>query len=543
LSPRIDRFLKFPGFLIWIFLAYAWGLWKYAVPFTGDEKVYLSIAMEMRAHSDWLHPWLLNEHSYYKPPFQMWATLLGWKIFGFGIFGAFLPSVLATSIAAFCVGELSQKLFKIDSHSITAPLWFAAAAGTLTYGTTAQMEIWIVALYSAAWVAALRYTENLRARWIFMALFCAGLLSLVKSPLYSVLWVLGFWLYLALKKNGTPFKRASFWIAHFLGTAVGASWFVVIFLTDRNKFLADYLYRETLAKAGGNSSSALHMWGDFSTFCVPFLFIAAYMAGRSMSAKFREQLPFFLGWSALPAVFFSAFPYRTETYLFILVPLVAILMDLPVVNSFAFKITTRLNGLAVMVTGVFVAITTYRAAMISETTAAMLVLLSLSTAALSWKARSNWKSLAAISLALTFMVRMGAIELGTSDIKSFLTESTRGGSLVFYDPDGYIWHEVGLLSVAAGKPGIRARSLEEFSSALKAGALGVLSDGDWPTALPFLQSQPQSQDHFLVTTWWRWKRSFQGTSIAGHREYKLIKWMSLSDFKGKNGSRMPHTHR
>ena len=67
-------FQRYPALLLWVFLAYAWAVWLYCIPFTGDEKVYLSTAMEMRAHSDWLHPWLIDEHAYYKPPLQFWAT-------------------------------------------------------------------------------------------------------------------------------------------------------------------------------------------------------------------------------------------------------------------------------------------------------------------------------------------------------------------------------------------------------------------------------------------------------------------------------------
>ena len=349
-----ERLARYPGSLVWVFIAYAWAIWHYCVPFTGDEKVYLSVAMEMRAHSDWLHPWLLGEHAYYKPPFQYWTTLAGWKLFGFGLVGAFLPPALATVASAASVGWVARRTLGL-SHP-TAPLWFAAAAGTLTYGTTAQMEIWIVALYAFAWGAALEYERNRRGALIFLALISAGLLSAVKSPLYSVLWVFGFWLYLALRREWGVFRSVAFWFAHLVGAATGAAWFAYILATDRTKFWSDYVVRETLAKTTGNSSTIGHMWADFSTFCVPFLLPAICVAAFAFRRRHCTILPLVIGWGALPAIFFSVFPYRTETYLYILIPLAAVLMDLR--NSLSsgetqvLRIATRVNGVIIFVAGI-----------------------------------------------------------------------------------------------------------------------------------------------------------------------------------------------
>jgi 4-amino-4-deoxy-L-arabinose transferase-like glycosyltransferase len=548
LSPKIERFfrssIRFPGYLVWILLAYGWGLERYSVPFTGDEKVYLSIAMEMREHHDWWHPWLLGEHAYYKPPFQFWATLVGWKIFGFGLFGAFFPSVLATAITAACVGGIARKVFGIARAQVSAPLWFAAAAGTITYGTTAQMEIWIVALFSAAWLAALEYSETGRKRWIVLALVSAGLLSIVKSPLYSVLWVLGYWLYLALSRQLEVFRRISFWLAHVVGVLCGSAWFIAMLATDRQKFLADYLYRETLAKTGGNSSTALHMWGDFGTFVVPFLLPAAFLAIAWMilaKKRYAAQIPFFAGWAALPIVFFSAFPYRTETYLYLLVPLAAILMDLtpslPAKRTLAW--ITRANGVLILAAGVLVAAVALAAGMISMTCALALAITALGFGALSFFPLNsrNWRALAGLGLLIALIIRIGAIQLGEKDLEDF-TEATRrrDRTLVFLDPGGYIWSDRGLLSIAANQPrSLRARSVDEFSQAMQGGAIGILSDGDWPTVLPLLRAKGP----LLTTSWWRWKRSFQIPSfsdfsnLSDHhspqwkqrnlREYKIVR--------------------
>ncbi|MDR3606180.1 MAG: glycosyltransferase family 39 protein [Oligoflexia bacterium] len=491
----------------------------------------------MREHGDWLHPWLLGEHAYYKPPFQLWATLIGWKIFGFGLIGAFLPSILAVLLTAACIGWISKRVHSLSSEQVTAPLWFAAAAGTLTYGTTAQMEIWIVALYSLAWVAALQNLITGKRRWLFAALIAAGVLSIVKSPLYSVLWVWGYWLYLGLTSQKNKFTQPSFWLAHLVGALVGAAWFIYALITDRQKFISDYFVRETLAKTGGNSSTALHMWGDFSTFCVPFLLPAIVVAILSLNKRHRSLRPFIIAFAALPTIFFTFFPYRTETYLYILIPLVAILMDLRLglqnskLRSVLYGV--RLNGLLMLVAGTLFAVFAVSSGMIAGWTGGILTALACAFAFVSFSRRSReWKTLAFAALAITCVVRLGAIELGEQDIRDLRVFQAEHPDrpLVFLDPGGYIWHEVGLLSVAVGQPGIRARSTKEFSDAVKNGALGVLSDGDWPANLPLIRQELLNQGFALdEASWWRWKRSIQIPTFSNlrklkqnRREYKLV---------------------
>ena len=66
-----------------------------SIPWTGDQKVYLSTALEMQEQKSLLIPYLFGEPSYYKPPLQYWSTLAGFRIFGNTLWGAFLPSAIA----------------------------------------------------------------------------------------------------------------------------------------------------------------------------------------------------------------------------------------------------------------------------------------------------------------------------------------------------------------------------------------------------------------------------------------------------------------
>ena len=51
---------RHPGHLIWILAAYVPLLWEMMIPFTGDQKTYIAIAMEMRERGEWLQPLLFG---------------------------------------------------------------------------------------------------------------------------------------------------------------------------------------------------------------------------------------------------------------------------------------------------------------------------------------------------------------------------------------------------------------------------------------------------------------------------------------------------
>src|SRR4051812_37450503 len=91
---------RHPWHLLWIALVYLPLLGQMSVPLTGDQKVYLNISKEMYEAGSWLKPLLFGQGSYYKPPFQYWATLLGWNVLGYNFWGALVPSVIAVLLTA-----------------------------------------------------------------------------------------------------------------------------------------------------------------------------------------------------------------------------------------------------------------------------------------------------------------------------------------------------------------------------------------------------------------------------------------------------------
>jgi 4-amino-4-deoxy-L-arabinose transferase-like glycosyltransferase len=510
-----------------IFMAYGFGLWWYSVPFTGDEKVYLATAMEMWISKSWLYPILFGEHSYYKPPLQYWGMLLSWRIFGFGNFGAYFPSVIATSGTALLLMRIRKLLMKnrlrqdeLHTSFTTVGIWFAACTGTLTYGTTAQMEIWLVFFYMAVGWALLNYLKSKNWLWLYGALSFAGISSLVKSPLYSIFSVISIWIFLILTKNFTLFKKFHFWLAHCWGICIGAWWYLIIFLTDRDRFIGQYFYGETLSKWMGNSSSALKMWSDFTLFCIPFLLFIIPAVWLSLSKLRRiaydadknferdELTPFITAFAAAPAIFFSFFPYRTETYLYLLLPLMVLWIDHTINVTKITLITSRLNGVLVFLLALGASLLFVSGGLIPIVLGIPLLISGGLFFFYSWNVK--WHAMAITALLMITLIRLSATSLGESDIKVLKTliATSPERELSFYDEGKNIWNEIGLLAVGVGKPANRCITFEEAVSTLKSGAFLVLNDVQIGEFFKKLKTLPLPEGKLQITPWQRWKRGF-----------------------------------
>jgi 4-amino-4-deoxy-L-arabinose transferase-like glycosyltransferase len=480
----------------------------------------------------------MGETSYFKPPWLYWSLMTGWKVFGFNLFGTFFPSALATALTALLVDRLSL------NRSSVAGIWFAACTGTLTYGTTAQMEIWIVFFYSLSWWLFLRHFKTGQLKWLVAGMLVTGVSAWNKSPLYSVFSVLGYWLYLLLAPGGhgpAParsvkawFLKPGFYLTHLLGVAVGLSYFVAMWFTDRERFWNHYVLRETLGKRGGNGSTALHMWADFSTFTIPFLLLLIPCLARFFRLG-RERVVFLFCWSLIPAAFFSYFPYRTETYLYILIPALALLLDwgLEDGSGALLRWTSRLNGLVIALALLACAALLGFTQLVALPWAVLLAVTSGLFFSVSWgylsteAGRLNPRWLAFSALSLIFAIRVCALSMGENDLRDLRAHVAANPDrpIAILDQGRNIWHETGLLSVAIAKPALRVHTADEVRGAIQRGAIVVLS-ADQSEILPKDLSLKSS-------SWWRLQRNFALPSLEelrhvadqkNRREFKLV-WL------------------
>lgn len=466
-------------------MAYVPLLWKFSVPLTGDQKTYLAVAMEMRQKSEWLIPRLFGEPCYLKPPFQYWMTLLGWKVFGFSLFGAFFPSVLAVVVTAYFLSEISGLLGERRWY-VSSGLWFAATIGAMTYGLSAQMDIYLCAFYASAWWAAFRFLsepdESREPRWLYLAFFLAGMLSLVKSPLYSVLWTLGFVSYLLFNGEWLMLKNRHLYLSWFAGIAFAALWYAYVGTVDGDHFWAQYFVQEQFDKRGGNGGTLASLWLPLLYMAAPLTLLVvtalrSVVLGRRTTAIAR----FVACWCWPPALFFSAYPYRTSLYLFLLVPALAVLVDwgcFRAGRTRTFLWTSRITGGMLFLALGGAGFLLFRAELVPVWLSVALPFVGLGLAAIAWFGYA--RTLAIGTLVSVLFIRIALVGIMQPDaerLKEALGDDIARAAML--DESRDIWHEIGLYSLVIGHPMERLYGYDDVMEFLERGGAIVLSDQDY----------------------------------------------------------------
>jgi 4-amino-4-deoxy-L-arabinose transferase-like glycosyltransferase len=509
----LDSLLCHPRALFLVALAYLPFLGDMSVPLTGDQKVYISISLEMMNKGSWLKPILFGQPSYYKPPLQYWSTIFGWRLAGFNLWGTLLPSLLVLLATALFLGLIVKELDKKIPAApdglntrIPSAFWFAATIGALTFGTTAQMEIYICAFYAASWWAGLKFLSQSEDRrnwcWLYLAFVLAGFSALVKSPLYSVFWVISFLSYLWFSGERGLFRDKRLYFAWCLGILAGAAWFAALMINDGSRFWSDYLMRETWEKKTGNSGSPLSIWLGLIYFALPFTFLLLPAVKAVMKVKPISR--FLLCWLLPPALFFTLYPYRVKTYLFILVPALALSLEWGIARASQtklFKAMLALSGSLVFVSYAAIALFLVRLGLISGEIAAGFFLvgaIALLSGAAGWV-----RSFVLVSLVSVTIIRGAAVDIGEADIAGLraAAEENSGVPIAMLDDKQNIWHEAGLLSTAIGRPIERLSSAVQAEEFLRKEAFVVLSDEQAEVMLPALKDRLKLK----VTPWLRWK--------------------------------------
>ncbi|MBN21146.1 MAG: hypothetical protein CL678_07645 [Bdellovibrionaceae bacterium] len=479
--------------------------WQYSVPLTGDQKVYISTAMEMRLHNSFLYPYLFGETSYYKPPFVYWSLITSWLIFGFNQFATVLPGILAVLISSFFLKK-TYLLFHKDRllESSLIPLFFGSSMGVFTFGLSAQMEIYLVLFYILSWYFVLRFLHSKNFVFLFIAFFFVGILSIVKSPLYSVLWSIGFAFFLFLSNQKSVFSNFKTYGALLFGIFVASSWFVFILSTDSERFLNRYLYIETLSKINVPSAPTSRIWTDYLTFIFPFGVFLPFVIFKNQISK-REWL--FLGcWSLPIALFFSLFPYKTETYLFPMLPawvlgFVLFLNDSNLKKMKRFVLPRMIIGFIFLFIGPLISVVLYRAEMIDLFPAFVMSAASL-FGVLANLFLKNWRAIGLSFVVLIFGIILSVRSMGEKEMAPLRSAVAFSGGveLIWLDEVSHIWHEIGLVSAALGREINRIKSFENYKEALFSGAVAIAS----PEDLKRVENDFPGRVNSLLV-WRRWK--------------------------------------
>lgn len=479
----MNRILKNPiSVFILILVSYLVGLGYASVPLTGDQKIYLSIAREMMDRKEWIVPYLFGEPNFLKPPFQYWMTILGWYSLGFGMWGALIPSVIALIVSAGVIYQIAR-LKKMDQPRIAA-LVFSSTIATLTFGTTSQMEIWIVLFYCLAWWMILKDS-------LLSAFGAVGIMAWIKGPLYPVLFTLS----VGLFRIGL-LRQKRFWISLLMGMVLGLLWYGLVARTHSSEMMDQFFYTENLGKWSTQQGSILSLWSEFLITLFPWLPILVVAAFQTPTRKiWKKDLNFLLGFSMIPAIFFTFFPYRVNTYLYLLTPLVAWMISVMDFTSIGKKTTAVLMsvyGTFFLTTG-FLFYVIFQAKWITDGFSTWICMGWIGSMALILSALFR-KSIYGFSwgaIILIMSIRLAGVGLGQTDLQGLTNypEVTKRPLSMIKDHET-MWHESGWLSVALGQPIQLFKNGDESDIFLAKGGLLILQDEQERWIQPRHQCQP-----------------------------------------------------
>lgn len=527
--------------MIWVLLAYLPFLWRATLPFTGDQKTYVAIALEMFQQGEWMRPLLFGAGNYLKPPFQYWATLVSWNVFGLSIFSTLLPSVLALIGTAFFLSEISSRLGE-RKWVVASGLWFAGSVGALTYGLAAQMEIYICFFWALAWSQALKFLEQpwQKRNWssLYIAFFWVGVCAWVKSPLYSVLWVSSFFMYLLIAGEWLLFFQKRVYSSLLLGTVVGLSWYLLIFSIDGPIFWNQFVLQEQLDK---------DTFGSLSRLFMPLLYLGlpfSVLYGVALySLRFRQKsatvYKFVSAWSLPAILFFSCFRYKTSAYLFILLPALSIFVDwgcFRASRTRIFRWSFRSMAILLAIASIGLGLIAFQINSIPMWYAVIGILLGFIILGVSWQ---PWiKPFLIIQLIwilwfrglVSFPMEHERIEAVNALNRARLNAAQQLG---YFDPSRDIWCEIGLVSAAVGEPMTRIISFDGLQEFLKNNGIVQINPEDKELVQSTLMEWAASHGFKLYTEEFVRLRRLKGAPLrelmAGNPAFtqKTFSWFYL----------------
>ncbi len=519
---RWKPFLRITGAIVLTYLPFA--AWM-SVPLAGDQKACLSTALEMNEARSTLIPLLFGEPCYSMPPLAYWATIAGIRQWGFSLFGALLPSVLSAWLAAVALSSIAARLWpERDRAQERSGIWFLSSLGTATFGLVAQAEIHGVALLLLAWWLALEHLEKppasrRRNPWaLYAAWAVAGLGALVQGPLLTVFWAMGFWIYLALNGEGRLIRGIHHGLGVILAAALGGAWYLAMFDVDGTEFVARFPWRGT-AMPG---VSVPELWQALLAACLPWAPIALLGLLRLHRCGSRRIVGFVLGSTIPAAAYFTVSGLISRKIgvpaqgLYLLVPALALLAAwIEAERGKGVRETLSITAALVAFMAAYVAWVGIRA----KAFPAWMILLTIGLAALWIWSIFRPRQWVVAALALVAWYHLAGVSLGERDLRGLrrFAEGNPHRGLSMLDDGRSASHEVGLLSLAVGRPIERLQSIDEVLDALEEGQAVVLSAS---------QSETYGQE---LREGLKDMEDIEGTEEGGQeRPLEVVRWRRIS---------------
>jgi 4-amino-4-deoxy-L-arabinose transferase-like glycosyltransferase len=323
------RFLKFPNLtlVLLISLVYLYFMNDMMMRTTGDEKTYVSQALEMERDGSWFVQTWADENDYYKGPLHFILLRIGFMIFGHeSMFATLYMNFFGLIVATLLLHRMFKQQLNDASWALFYAGSFATSISLYAHMFASQMEAELVILYAIALYLLwkLDYDDRLRIQLLLWSVI--GLAGWLKSPAHSVFLALSVLLYWIVSSQWKiRLKTPRVWWALLWGIGVGIAGYLPILILDSEPFINNYIIKESLNKGANGVGWETAFFPLFTYFLAPwmFAFVFALLLGiRTLFQKSQNLLhvkeikmvQLALSIIAPTLLFFTLHPYRGDIY-------------------------------------------------------------------------------------------------------------------------------------------------------------------------------------------------------------------------------------
>ncbi len=547
LSHRLrDLPMNYPEWIVLgiFLLLYAPFLGEPVLRTTGDEKVYIAQALEMKARGSWFLQTLAEQPNYYKGPLHYILIRLGVILFGeHSLWSVLWMNAVGLGGIAFLLTRRLKQIWPEQFMPFIFGLGLVLSPGAFAHMFASQMEIELVTIYGLCLYFSLGLSKtplDLK-QWLWLWL-TIGAASWIKSPLHSVLLGSGTCLYALLDTSLRSMLFSRKGIASIaIGTLLGFCAYLIPWYLDGANFFRTYVVRETMEK-GPNGVTMLEaflpnisyqIWPHAFMLGLGCLALAHDMLRGRLDRKDRQLLGMSLAFALPTIVFFAWHPYRSEIYS--LPTISAILLWACVGWRRALdkwpRFSTQFQNLwlfATVIPSILVLLLHWRFRPSSDwwppalVIASGFVLLIQVVVLLSlWRKHCSQRRLAwsltlwvpSFYIVLLLMKTVGLSDL--HDLRQYAASNQLSKPLGFYNVQRFVWSEWGSLNFTAELP---VKGLHQMADALnwiQAGHALIVPDRK---TMEQLRQEMKADSSLKVFVWKRWQSHGEHSATHNPRQ-------------------------
>jgi 4-amino-4-deoxy-L-arabinose transferase-like glycosyltransferase len=482
----------------------------------GDEKVYVTTAVEMARDGRWFTQTLADEPNYFKGPLHYLFLRVGLLVFGDRLIAGTWMNALVALLAGLAMYQLGRKRWN-DKSGLLLGIATALNVGAFSYSIVSQMEVEVFAFYALA-TAALGLASTKSAYWRDLPFWLAAALAgWSKSPLLSVLIGSGAITYWALSSQlASRARDYRAWLAALTGVAVCALGYLPAALLDWKNVYETFILREQLTKAS-NQHSWHYVMRPLLHFTLPWTFVvlAAILktvkAARCTPASVDvPMIKLGLGMAMPTVLFWCLWTYKNQTYTLPVIPAL-LLFAWAAFNGTLPKLTTRLAGALGVLVFLAAAAFIFHFAPLPEWwsrtwlfVAFVGILAYVAAFLMSEDVRVLGVGTVGLFVAFgAFITPPGEREM--RDIREHVRENP-GSTYYYYNLDPSIWSEWALLQLTLHRPIKGLHRPQQLAEATRPGHVVLVQNRDnLNVVLDYWRKHAgQRSNHPEITPWRRW---------------------------------------